>query len=75
MPCEQKQTQNPKKDNLKKTFFACLKTKQNTEISDEEQSDSEFYYPKEQETAARNASRRGWHFDKVEASGDTGMKI
>ena len=22
----------------------------------------------------RNASRRGWHFDKVESSGDTGMK-
>ena len=31
--------------------FLCLKTKQNTEMSDEEHSDSEFYYPKEQETA------------------------
>ena len=38
MPCEQKQTQNPKK--CLKNFFA-LKTKQNTEITDE---DSEFYY-------------------------------
>ena len=28
----------------------------------------------EQETTERNASRRGWHFDKVEANGDTGMK-
>ena len=25
--------------------FVCLKTKQNTEMSDEEYSDSEFYYP------------------------------
>ena len=25
--------------------FLCLKTKQNTEMSDEEHSDSEFYYP------------------------------
>ena len=38
--------------------FICLKTKQNTEMSDEEHSDSEFYYPKEQETAQRKASRR-----------------
>ena len=52
--------------------FLCLKTKQNTEMSDGEHSDSEFYYPEEQETAERKASRR--HFDKVEASGDTGMK-
>ena len=29
----------------------CLKTKQNTEMSDEEHSDSEFCYPEEQETA------------------------
>ena len=48
--------------------FLCLKTKQNTETSDE------FYYPEEQETAERKASRRGRHFDKVEASGDTRMK-
>ena len=50
MPCEQKQTQNPKKIMFKE--FLCLKTKQNTEMSDEEHSDSEFYYPEEQETAA-----------------------
>ena len=43
-------------------------------MSDEEHLDSEFYYPEEQETAERKASRRGQHFDKVEASGDTGMK-
>ena len=43
-------------------------------MSDEEHSDSEFYYPEEQETAERKASRRGRHFDKVETSGDTGMK-
>ena len=49
MPCEQKQTQNPKKIMFKE--FLCLKTKQNTEMSDEEHSDSEFYYPEEQETA------------------------
>ena len=54
--------------------FLCLKTKQNTEMSDEEHSDSEFYYPEEQETAERKASRRGRHFDKVEASGDTGYE-
>ena len=40
-------------------------------MSDEEHSCSEFYYPEEQETAERKASRRGQHFDKVEASGDT----
>ena len=39
------------------------KTKQNTEMSDEKNPDSEFYYPEEQETACR-------HFDKVESSGD-----
>ena len=47
--------------------FLCLTTKQNTEMSDEKHSDSEFYYPEEQETAERKASRRGRHFDKVEA--------
>ena len=46
MPWEQKQTQNPKKM-LKKCL--CLKTKQNTEMSNEEHSDSEFYNPEEQE--------------------------
>ena len=71
MPCEQKQTQNPKKIMFKK--FLCLKTKQNTEMSDEEHSDSEFYYL-EEETAERKASRRGRHFDKVEVSGDAGIK-
>ena len=40
-------------------------------MSDEEHSCSVFYYPEEQETAERKASRRGQHFDKVEASGDT----
>ena len=35
--------------------FLCLKTKQNTEMSDEEHSDSEFYYPEDQETAEREA--------------------
>ena len=40
---EQKQTENPKKIMFKE--FLCLKTKQNTEMSDEEHSDSEFYYP------------------------------
>ena len=43
-------------------------------MSDEEHSDSEFYYPKERETAERKASRRGRHFDKVEASGNIDMK-
>ena len=51
-----------------------LKTKQNTEMSDEEHSDSEFYYPEEQETAESKTSLRFRHFDKVEANGDTGMK-
>ena len=55
---------------IKKKMF-CLKTKQNTEMSDEEHSDSEFYHPEEQQTTERNASRHGRHFDKVEASGDT----
>ena len=41
-------------------------------MSDEEHSDIEFYYLEEQETADRNASLHGRHFDKVEASGDTG---
>ena len=36
-------------------------------MSDEEHSDSEFYYPEEQETAERNASLRVRHCDKVEA--------
>ena len=37
---------------LKKNFFNMpYKTKQNTEMSDEEHFDSEFHYPKEQETA------------------------
>ena len=31
-------------------MFFCLKTKKITEMSDEEHSDSEFYYPEEQET-------------------------
>ena len=35
-------------------------------MSDEEHPDSEFYYPEEQETAERKASRRGRHFNKVE---------
>ena len=38
-------------------------------MSDEEHSDSESYYSEEQETAERKASRRGRHFDKLEASG------
>ena len=45
--------------------FLCLKTKQNTEMSDEEHSDSEFYYPEEQETTERKATCCDWHFDKV----------
>ena len=40
-------------------------------MSDEEHSDSEFYYPEEQETAERNARRRDRHFDKAEANGNT----
>ena len=43
-------------------------------MSDGEHSDSEFYYPEEHEMAERKASRRGRHFNKVEASGDTDMK-
>ena len=35
--------------------FHCFKTKQNTEMSDEEQSYSEFYYPEDQET-----TEKGW---------------
>ena len=31
--------------------FLCLKTKQNTEMSDEEHSNNEFYFPEEQGTA------------------------
>ena len=54
--------------------FLRLKTKQNTVMSDEEHSDNEFYNPEMQETAERKASRRGRYFDKVEASGDTGLK-
>ena len=38
----------------------CHKTKQNTEMSNEKHSDSEFYLRQ------RNASRPGWNFDKVE---------
>ena len=52
MLCEQKQTQNPKKIMFKK--FLCFKTKQNTEMSDEEHSDNKFYYPEEQETAEKS---------------------
>ena len=75
MPCDQKQTQNPKKKIIKKKFL-CLKAKQNTEISNEEpeRSDSEFDHPEEQEKAESNASRRGRHFGKVEASGNTGCE-
>ena len=32
-------------------IFLCLETKQNTEMGDEEHSDSELYYREEQETA------------------------
>ena len=39
--------------------FLCLKTKQNTEMSDEEHSDSEFYYPEEQEMA-ESISQSPW---------------
>ena len=52
----------------------CLKTKQNTEMREEEHSDSGFYYPEEQEMAERKASRRGRHIDNVEVSGDTGVR-
>ena len=53
MPCEQKQTKNPKIIMFKKCL--CLKTKQNTEMSDEDHSDSELNYPEKQETAERKA--------------------
>ena len=43
-------------------------------MSDEEHSNSEFYYSEEQETAERKAGHRGGHFDKVEVSGDTGVR-
>ena len=43
-------------------------------MSDEEHSDSEFYYPEEQETAERKASRRGRHFDKVERQAEIDTK-
>ena len=43
-------------------------------MSNEEHSDSEFYYPEEQETAKRKATRRCRHFDKVEIGGDTGVR-
>ena len=52
--------------NIKKKSFLCLKTKQNTEMSDEKHSDSGFYYPEEQETTERRASRCSGHFDRVE---------
>ena len=45
MPYEQKQKNATSNKMFKK--FLCLKTKQNTEMSDEEHSDSEFYYPEE----------------------------
>ena len=49
------------------------KTKQNTEMSDEEHSDSEFYYPEEHETAENGQSP--WSvFWQSWASEDTGMK-
>ena len=44
-------------------------------MSDEEHSESEFYYLEDQETAERKARHRDRHFDKVEAGGNTGMKI
>ena len=72
MPSEQKQTET----NFFTLHFA-LKLK-NTEMSDEEHSDSEFYYPEEQETAERKlASRCCRHFNKLKLnhwSGDTSMK-
>ena len=36
-----------------------------------EHSDSELNF----QMAERKASRCGWHVDKIESSGDTGMKI
>ena len=45
-------------------------------MSNEEHSASEFYYLEEQETSVeRKACPHDQHFDKVEASGDTGMQI
>ena len=38
--------------------FLYLKTKQNSEMSDEEHSDSEFHCLEEQETVENKASRR-----------------
>lgn len=35
-------------------------------MSDEEHSDSEFYYPEEQYSAECNASRYNWNFDEDE---------
>ena len=46
-----------------------LKNVKILKMSDEEHSDREFYNREEQETAERKGS-----LDKVEASGDTGMK-
>ena len=46
-------SENVNKIILKKCL--CLKTKQNTEMNDEEHPESEFYYPKEQEAAERKA--------------------
>ena len=43
-------------------------------MSDEGHSDSGFIILKSKKRQ-RNARRRGWHFDNVEASGDTSMKI
>ena len=43
-------------------------------MSNKEHSDREFYHPEEQEMAETNGSRCGWHFDKVEASRDTGYE-
>ena len=43
---------------LKKEFkkiIICLKTKKNTETSDEENSDSEFYYPQDYEMAEKKS--------------------
>ena len=55
MPCEQNSNKkNSKSNKLMFKKFLCLKTKQNIEMSDEEHSDSEFYYPEEQETAEKS---------------------
>ena len=48
MPCKKKKVKLKSK---KYIFNMPYKTKQNTEMSDEEHFDSEFHYPKEQETA------------------------